>query len=66
MVIFNNEILKITDFKRIISIDESVISLEFKDNKIYFYGDKLRLTFFSKEELQFKGKVKEIKVNEII
>lgn len=66
MVVFNNEILKVTDFKKIVSIDENAISLEFKENKMHFYGEKLRLIFFSKEELQFKGKIKEIKINENI
>ncbi len=62
MIFLDNEKCKITDFKKIDLIEDNQIKILLKNQNLKIDGSKLRLVYFSKEEILITGKFESIKL----
>lgn len=65
MIFLTKKSCRVHQFKKIKKIDEREVLIETKDEVIIIIGNKLHLSYFSKDELLIEGNIMGVNINDV-
>lgn len=60
MVTLSDKIVSITQYQKLVSIDENAMIFKLKHRQLSLFGKNLKVIYFSKEEVWIEGKIMQV------